>query len=466
MNNLLTSSNQTIVSNNYLSSKQKLSLMLLNKHFNINTSDSKVSTVFSKSLKAHKKIVDCLPLLLKKEKYLFTKVYTSSLFFIKDFSIFLCLLSFNLNLKKTFIISFGIKFLNQYTLNIICFKKLYSLFSLKNAKYFFLVKKLKGLIGSKHIIHEVFTSFFLLSSYVINECMLIFNHLSFLNFKFYCRFLINYTSYSKISSYLFLFSFLKNTNNIKTMSSIFFRFYFAYKFKLLNLTGTSFNVFSYNNFIKNPQFWLAFNKENFVKANISVDTKFLTYIREWTVTNTLFFVESNKNINYSYLNYTYILNSNYSYSNFLTHLIGLITKKGLRLKSFKVVFLLSLKLFKLTLAKNNTLFLSDSLSKIQPMFRVLKTKIRGKAKMMPQGLTASKLYSFSYTTLIKHSRLRSENTILLKLFSEILDISAYKGSSLKTKVLNLKLFIQNKYNISSKNAFNQSGKQYRNRQIL
>lgn len=101
------------------------------------------------------------------------------------------------------------------------------------------------------------------------------------------------------------------------------------------------------------------------------------------------------------------------------------------------------------------------------MFRVLKTKSRGKAKVIPQGLTASKLYSFSYTTLVKHSRLRSENTILLKLFSEILDISVYKGASLKTKVSNLKLFIQNKYNISSSSSSSQlSNKRYRNKQIL
>lgn len=257
MNKIISNNNTTTYQNtnvSKLSSKQKLSLMLLNKHFNINTFDAKLSNYISKNLLLHKKSFSCLPFVLKPEVFYFKSQKKSSLDFVTKFSIFFCLSPITSELSTSFLKAYSLHMINNYYLNIVCFKKLYSLYSVKNAKYFFLLKKLKLLKKSFNSVYNLFTSSFLLNSFAINNYVTVFNELAYSKFNFYTDFLTTIIRYSKLSSYLFLFSFLKSIKNSHTMSAIFFRFYFAYKFKLLDLSDSAFNVFSYNTFAKNPYF--------------------------------------------------------------------------------------------------------------------------------------------------------------------------------------------------------------------
>lgn len=65
-------------------------------------------------------------------------------------------------------------------------------------------------------------------------------------------------------------------------------------------------------------------------------------------------------------------------------------------------------------------------------------------KVTAHRIAVSRLRMAGFNVILRNARLRGERSIILRLFSELLDISKLRGVSLKEKVSTLKLFIEHK----------------------
>lgn len=352
------------------------------------------------------------------------------------------------------------KFVKSFSLFVVNFKTKHSMFNyaisklfIKNNLLFIILFSKKTLFDEQYsFLYKLFFvksltfssikdySFFCKSFFVFSLFKFIYYFMLF-NKSLFGKFLeINMVS-GKQRNLCFFFNSLNSLSSDKSAFVAFFKLYFFFNFNLKkSLTFSS----KFKNIDHRFDFYFSENLNAFV-SKFNLNPEFVLFSRDILLES---FFKNQEKVPL-FLNYNYICNSGKSYNMFLNHFVGLLTKRGLKTKAFNTV----LSLFSLYQEKNlnskNNLFLSDSLSIIQPMFRILKFKLRGRSKLIPQGLISSKIYSFAFNAVVKPAAKRSDNKFALKLLSELLDIYSYKGTVLKEKVSNLKTFIQSQKSINT-----------------
>lgn len=411
-------------------------LIYLYKKYNISLLNIKSDKHLKNTFNLHKKRYRLIPCFSENyELNLLKDSRVFSLFFIKTFVKYFSLFVSNFKVKHGI---FNYMLSKLFIKNNLLFVILFSKKTLFGESYSFLYK----LFNQKRLSFFNIKDFSFFYKSFLFFCLLKYLFYFFLfNKHLFGKFLELNMNYSKQHN---LFFFLNSLNSCSSDKKSFISFFKLYFFFIFNLKKHLIFDFNFKNVNKKFDYYFSENLNTF-SSKFNLNSDFILFSRNMLLRS--FFLEQ-ENLSL-FLNYNYICNSGKSYNMFLNHFVGLITKRGLKAKAFNTVLTLFLLYQDRNLKTKNNLFLSNSLSIIQPMFRVLKFKLRGRSKLIPQGLISSKIYSFAFNSIVKPASKRSDNKFVLKLLSELLDIYSYKGVVLKDKVLALKTFIQNQKSINT-----------------
>ncbi|BBA85088.1 30S ribosomal protein S7 [Candidatus Nardonella dryophthoridicola] len=112
--------------------------------------------------------------------------------------------------------------------------------------------------------------------------------------------------------------------------------------------------------------------------------------------------------------------------------INIVMKNGKKSLALKIVYSL-LNMIKLKINKNEIDLLEEIINKVRPMVEIKSRKIGGSTYNVPFEINDNRKNSLALKWIVKFSRKRSGNSMIEKLYDEIIDISQNKGLSIKKR---------------------------------